>query len=50
MYNTYNMGVGMMFVVPESQVEEAVNAVNIAGEKAFVIGEITEGEKGVDIC
>ncbi|MFR5440430.1 MAG: AIR synthase-related protein, partial [Monoglobus pectinilyticus] len=50
MYNTYNMGVGMMFVVPESQAEEAVNAVNAAGEKAFVIGEITEGEKGVDIC
>ncbi len=47
MYNTYNMGVGMMFVVPESQAEEAVNAVNAAGEKAFVIGEITEGEKGV---
>ena len=50
MYNTYNMGVGMMFVVPESQAEEAVNAVNAAGEKAFVIGEITEGEKGEDIC
>lgn len=45
MYNTYNMGVGMMFVVPESQAEEAVNAVNAAGEKAFDIGELLKAKR-----
>lgn len=50
MYGTYNMGVGMMFVVPKEQADKAVETINAAGEKAFVVGEIIAGEKGVDIC
>ncbi len=50
MYGTYNMGVGMMFVVPKEQADKAVETINAAGEKAFVTGEIIAGEKGVDIC
>lgn len=50
MFGTYNMGVGMMFVVPKAQADKAVEVINGCGETAMVIGEIVEGEKGVDIC
>lgn len=50
MWGTFNMGIGMMFVVPPQQAEAAVKAIEECGEKAYVIGEITEGEKGVEIC
>ncbi len=50
MFNTYNMGIGMMFVVPKAQADEAVRVINESGESAVVVGEIISGEKGVDIC
>ncbi len=50
MFNTYNMGIGMMFVVPKNQADKAVEIINANGESAAVIGEIISGEKGVDIC
>ncbi len=50
MFNTYNMGIGMMLVVPKEQVDTAMATIAAAGEKAFVVGEIVSGEKGVDIC
>ena len=50
MFNTYNMGVGMMFAVPADQAERAVSAIEECGETAYVVGEIVGGEKGVDIC
>jgi phosphoribosylformylglycinamidine cyclo-ligase len=50
MFNTYNMGVGLMFVVPKDQADKAVAVIQAAGEKATVVGEIVAGEKGVDIC
>lgn len=49
MYNTYNMGIGMIAAVDKSDVDKAVEAVRSAGETAYVIGEITDGEKGVTI-
>ena len=50
MFNTYNMGIGMMVAVPKDQADKAVEVLTAAGEKASVIGEIVDGEKGVDIC
>lgn len=50
MYNTYNMGIGLMFAVPEDQADQAVAVMREAGENACVIGEITAGEKGVTLC
>ncbi len=50
MFNTYNMGIGMMLAVPADQADKAVEVLTAAGEKASVIGEIVDGEKGVDIC
>ena len=50
MYNTFNMGIGMVLAVDPSQAEDAVRALEAAGENACVIGEIFAGEKGVDVC
>lgn len=49
MYNTYNMGIGMMVAVDSDKADEAVKLINQTGEKAYIVGEIVKGEKGVDI-
>lgn len=49
MYNTFNMGIGMMVVVDEADEGNTMAAIMKSGEKAFVIGEIKEGEKGVTL-
>lgn len=50
MFNTYNMGIGLMLAVPKSQADRAIAAIIACGETACVVGEIVSGEKGVDIC
>lgn len=50
MYNTYNMGIGMIVAVDPADVDKAMEAVRAAGETCYVIGEIKDGEKGVTIC
>lgn len=50
MYNTYNMGVGMIVAVDPADVDKTIEAVRAAGENCYVIGEIKDGEKGVTIC
>ncbi|MEZ3464606.1 MAG: phosphoribosylformylglycinamidine cyclo-ligase [Lachnospiraceae bacterium] len=50
MYNTYNMGVGMIVAVDDADADKAMEAVRAAGETCYVIGEIRDGEKGVTIC
>lgn len=50
MYNTFNMGVGMMVAVDPADVEQTLRAFEAAGETCFVIGECKAGEKGVDLC
>ncbi len=45
MYNTFNMGIGMVLAVDEAHVERTVDAVERSGEKAYVIGEVTSGER-----
>ena len=50
MYNTYNMGVGMVLAVDPADADRTVAALEKAGEKAFVIGEAVAGEKEVTIC
>lgn len=49
MFNTYNMGIGMTVVVPREDSERALEIINVAGEKAYVIGEIVKGDEGVII-
>ncbi|MDO5398746.1 MAG: phosphoribosylformylglycinamidine cyclo-ligase [bacterium] len=49
MYNTFNMGIGMIVAVDADKADKAVKVLEEAGEKAYIIGELTEGEKGVEI-
>ena len=50
MYNTYNMGIGMMLAVSPEEADRAVSAIRSAGEEAFIVGSVTAGEKGVELC
>ena len=50
MYNTYNMGLGMVLAVDPADVETAVEAIQAAGETPYVVGRIEKGEKGVTLC
>lgn len=50
MFNTYNMGIGLMLAVSRDSADAAFAAIEKCGESACVVGEITDGEKGVDIC
>lgn len=50
MYNTYNMGIGMVLAVAPEDVQKAVEAIGAAGETAYVIGKVENGEKGVTLC
>ena len=50
MFNTYNMGVGMSIVVAAEDADKAVKILNANGEKAYIMGEIADGEKGIKIC
>lgn len=50
MYNTFNMGLGMVLAVEESDVDRTMEAIRAAGESPYVVGRIEAGEKGVDLC
>ena len=50
MYNTYNMGLGMVLALAPEDAGKAVEAIRAAGEEAYVVGRCRAGEKGVDIC
>ena len=50
MYNTYNMGLGMIVAVNPVDVEKTVEAIKAAGETPYVVGSIEAGEKGVTLC
>ncbi len=49
MYNTFNCGLGMVLAVDKADVDKTVKAINESGEKAFVVGKIINGDKGVDL-
>lgn len=50
MYNTYNMGIGMIVAVDPADAEKAMEAIKAAGDTPYVIGSIEDGEKGVTLC
>ena len=50
MYNTYNMGVGMVTAVDKEDVDKTVQAIREAGETPYVLGEIRYGERGISLC
>lgn len=49
-YNTFNMGIGMVLAVGPEIAEEVLEHLNREGTNAYLIGEIVKGEAGVDLC
>ncbi len=50
MYNTYNMGLGMVLAVDRADAEKTMAALKEAGEKAYIVGGVEAGDKGVKLC
>lgn len=50
MYNTYNMGIGMVLAVDAADADKTVEALKAAGETPYVLGSVEAGEKGVTLC
>lgn len=50
MYNTFNMGIGMICAVDSAKADEAVRVLESMGEKAYIIGELAKGDGSVEIC
>ncbi len=49
MYNTFNMGAGLVLAVDKNDVDKALEVISAAGEQGYVIGECKDGEKGVEV-
>ena len=49
MYNTFNMGLGMVLAVPAAQARQALEVLSAAGEAAWQVGEVVPGEDGVEL-
>ena len=49
MYNTYNMGIGMVTAVDKKEVDTVVQAIRGAGETPYVIGEVVAGDRGITL-
>lgn len=50
MYNTFNMGLGMIIAVAKEDVDKTMEAIKKTGDTPYVVGEIKSGEKGVTLC
>ena len=50
MFNTFNMGVGMIVSVDKNDADKALQILNASGEEAYILGELVESEEGVIIC
>lgn len=50
MYNTYNMGIGMILAVNAADADKTMEAIKAAGETPYIIGKVTDKEKGVTLC
>ena len=50
MYNTFNMGLGMILAVDKENVDKTLEAIKAAGEDGYVVGHIEAGDKGVTLC
>ena len=50
MYNTFNMGLGMVVAVDPADVDKTMEAIKAAGDTPYVVGSVEAGEKGVTLC
>ena len=49
MYNTFNMGLGMVIAIPKDEVGVAKDALTRAGERAYIVGSVVKGDAGVEL-
>ncbi|MEF9863758.1 MAG: phosphoribosylformylglycinamidine cyclo-ligase [Christensenellaceae bacterium] len=49
-FSTFNMGIGMIVVVKDGMQNDAVQSLKDSGEQAYIIGEITDGSGGIELC
>lgn len=49
MYNTYNMGIGMVLAVSPADADRAVSLIDQSGQKGYIIGEVVSGDKGITL-
>ena len=49
MYNTFNMGIGMAVIVKKEEVQKAIEIIEQQGEKAYIIGEVIQGQKDIEM-
>jgi phosphoribosylformylglycinamidine cyclo-ligase len=50
MYNTFNMGIGMVLAVSKDIAAQVLEEAQKLGEKAYIIGEVAKGEESIEIC
>ena len=50
MFNTFNMGVGMVAVVSKEEADKALHSLKQSGEDAYIVGEVVKGEEEIVIC
>ena len=50
MFNTFNMGIGMVMAVSKENAENILNLINETGEKAYILGTVESGKSGVELC
>ena len=50
MYNTFNMGLGMVIAINSADVETAMKAIQEAGDQCYIVGKVEAGDKGVELC
>lgn len=50
MYNTFNMGIGMVIAVDPQDVQKSMAAIQAAGDSCYIVGSIVSGDKGVELC
>ena len=50
MYNTFNMGLGMVIALDPKDVDKAMAAIKEAGDECYVVGHVEAGDKGVKLC
>ena len=49
MYNTFNMGLGMVLAVDKADVDKTLEAISVSGYKGWVVGKTVSGDKGVEL-
>ena len=50
MYNTFNMGLGMVLAVDPGDIDKTMSAIKEAGDVPYLVGNVRAGEKGVTLC